>query len=192
MSFDETIIHCASPSLCGIKPANLFSMKESCFESGEEKLKSWQKIFSKKERYFVAIRKSDGRILFFVYDKSLLEKICANSSNKAYLLAKGYDFSRGFSAVISELLHRLAVSEDFPHEVGLFLGYPLEDVIGFESGKGAGYSSAGYWKVYGDPLSARVKMNEYKTCSEKCMNWLSAGYSVPAAANLYISSFGGK
>ena len=39
-------------------------------------------------------------------------------------------------------------SKIFPHEMGLLLGYPVEDVTGFmvHGGKNSLYS--GYWKVY--------------------------------------------
>ena len=36
----------------------------------------------------------------------------------------------------------------FPHEMGLLLGYPLDDVTGFIEQKGKNYLYAGYWKVY--------------------------------------------
>ena len=38
----------------------------------------------------------------------------------------------------------------FPHEMGLLLGYPLDDVTGFIEQKGKNYLYAGYWKVYAD------------------------------------------
>ena len=103
----------------------------------------------------------------------------------AYLLAKGYPVQKGFSAVLSELLHRLAVKEDFPHEVGLFLGYPLEDVVGFENFGAARFKYSGFWKVYGDKENAIRLMNLYKSCTETCMKLLASGLSVPLAAKNY-------
>lgn len=187
MSFDETIIHCASPALCGIKPASLFSMNESVFLSGEQKIKEWKPFFSKRRTYFVALKKADGRVLFFVYDARLLKKILAESSNRQYLASKGYPVERGFQAVLAELLHRLACADEFPHEVGLFLGYPLCDVIGFETQQAQGSRYSGFWKVYGNVHDARRIMNQYKTCSEKCMKLLNSGLSVPLAAEKYHS-----
>lgn len=32
---------------------------------------------------------------------------------------------------VAELIRRVRHEEDFPHEIGLFLGYPSEDVSGF-------------------------------------------------------------
>ena len=35
----------------------------------------------------------------------------------------------------------------FPHELGLLLGYPVEDVLGFIRNEGRNYLYCGYWKV---------------------------------------------
>ncbi|WP_191013428.1 DUF3793 family protein [Treponema zioleckii] len=186
MSFDETIIHCSAPSLCGIKPASLFSMNSTCYDSGIHKLRDWQSEFSKSKKYFVPLKKSEKRILFFVFDKNLLEKVCSDSSNLAYLKSKGYEVHKGFNVILSELLHRLAWQKKFPHEVGLFLGYPLVDVVGFEKNSSE-CKFAGFWKVYGDKKSAVEQMNLYKKCSDICMKWIDDGLSVP----LSIKKFGG-
>lgn len=192
MGFDETIIHCGAPALCGIKPACLFSMNGKIYSDGEKKLHEWQPVFSKDKKYFVPLKKSDGRFLFFVYDKNLLEKVCEKPENRNYLLLKGYPVQKGFGAVLAELLHRLAYSEAFPHEVGLFLGYPLEDVIGFETYGAEKFKYLGFWKVYGDKESAIRRMNLYKSCTETCMKLLSSGLSVPLAAKKYKTSKNAK
>lgn len=182
MSFDETLLHCSAPALCGIKPASLFSMNGVLFALGKQKLREYQPHFSKQKRYLVSLKKDDGRILFFVYDQTLLKKIVQDQNNSAYLRSKGYPTDRGFQAVLATLLHRLSANVQFPHEVGLFLGYPLVDVIGFETQQAHGSRYSGYWKVYGNVENARRTMNQYKSCSEKCMKWLASGLSVPLAA----------
>ena len=55
---------------------------------------------------------------------------------------------------IRELRHRLKDSTEFPHEIGLFLGYPIEDVVGFIRYAGKGCKLSGLWKVYGDAEAA--------------------------------------
>ncbi len=184
MSFDETIIHCSAPSLCGIKPACLFSMKSDCFNSGKTKLKEWSRHFAEQKRYIVTLKKESDRILFFVYDKSLIEKVLADKKSKIYLESKGYCTEKGVESCLSLLLHKLMYLKDFPHEVGLFLGYPLEDVIGFEERRCECILS-GFWKVYSDRSRAEKLMNMYKSCSEQCMHLLQTGLSVPSVATKY-------
>ena len=49
---------------------------------------------------------------------------------------------------------------EFPHEIGAFLEYPVEDVRGFLENKGENFLYSGYWKVYHN-LSKTLKLFEY-------------------------------
>ena len=40
----------------------------------------------------------------------------------------------------------MEASIDFPHEISVFLGYPLKDVKCFISRRGSGYHMCGEWK----------------------------------------------
>ena len=192
MGFEETIVHCGAPALCGIKPACLFSMAGENYYSGLEKLRLWQGDFSRRSVFFVPLKKEEGRFLFFVYDRILLERLCRNPENAEYLLSKGYPVQKGFGAVLSHLLHRLALSAEFPHEVGLFLGYPLEDVSGFELYGARNCKYSGFWKVYGNKEKALRLMKKYKTCTDICMKLLAGGLSVPLVARRYKNSNTGE
>lgn len=64
-----------------------------------------------------------------------------------------------------ELVRRLNRGEDFPHEIGLFLGYPAEDVSGFIRHGARCAKCVGTWKVYGDEESARKKFALYQKCT---------------------------
>ena len=69
------------------------------------------------------------------------------------------------SAMLENLSRRLNKRAEFPHEIGLFLGYPLADVKGFIENKGAGCKLVGFWKVYGDAVAAEKKFSQFKKCS---------------------------
>ncbi|MBQ7128480.1 MAG: DUF3793 family protein, partial [Clostridia bacterium] len=53
----------------------------------------------------------------------------------------------------------------FPHEVGLFLGYPPEDVKGFIENNAKCSKCVGCWKVYGDEEKAKKCFENYKKCT---------------------------
>ena len=55
---------------------------------------------------------------------------------------------------------------EFPHEIGFFLGYPHEDVIGFIENHGQGYTCCGAWKSYGDPVRARRYFDRCRACTD--------------------------
>jgi hypothetical protein len=73
-------------------------------------------------------------------------------------------------------------TEKCPHEIGLFLGYPPEDVDGFIRHKGADYALCGGWKVYGDVEYARRTWREWESVRERMARLLVSGVSCRTAA----------
>ena len=67
---------------------------------------------------------------------------------------------------ISHLIERLEENGTFPHEIGLFLGYPLDDVIGFIVNKGKNCHCIGCWKVYCNKEEAERTFCKYKKCTD--------------------------
>ena len=52
----------------------------------------------------------------------------------------------------------------FPHEIGVFLGYPLQDVKGFIENNGRNSKYTGLWKVYGDKAASIRMFKKYRKC----------------------------
>ena len=66
---------------------------------------------------------------------------------------------------MARLARRFRESEAFPHEVGLFLSYPPEDVKGFIDHRACGFKCAGLWKVYGDEERSRALFDKFERCT---------------------------
>ena len=66
----------------------------------------------------------------------------------------------------------------FPHELGLLLGYPVEDVLGFIRNEGRNYLYCGYWKVYGDVDAARITFDRYNQAKEDAIRLISSGMEI--------------
>ena len=89
----------------------------------------------------------------------------------------GYTHTTNIGSCIQTLKARLQQGyEEFPHEIGLFLGYPTEDVEGFISHKPCKY--IGMWKVYGDVERAQKIFESYEACRQKYEDLLSQGISL--------------
>ena len=84
--------------------------------------------------------------------------------------------------IIIRLMKRLEEYDGFPHEIGLFLGYPPEDVKGFIEHKGAGFKFAGLWKVYGDENAAKERFESYRRCTDHYSKLLDFGVPVEKLA----------
>ena len=97
----------------------------------------------------------------------------SDEKTQIILKCKGYDCTN-LSQCICRLIQKLQSDPDFPHEIGLFLGYPAEDVKGFIENKAACSKCSGCWKVYGDEQAARILFKKYKKCTEiYCRRWKS-------------------
>lgn len=94
--------------------------------------------------------------------KKLEEDLKKNEVSK-FLRENGYK-ETCVNYAISLLKKRLMDLKAFPHEIGVFLGYPIEDVIGFINNKGCNFKCCGYWKVYGDKEKAIKEFARYDKC----------------------------
>ena len=187
MSFEETVLACAAPALCGIKPASLFSLTGPRLKRERAKLARWSAEFAAMGRRIQVIRRSEDLFLCFAYDRQLLERTLGGREQVRYLSQKGYPVRQGWDSVCAELFARLSRGDSgsFPHEIGLFLGYPLSDVIAFEQDGGRRSKYTGSWQVYGNVEEACRRMKLYKECSRQCCRQLAAGTSVPAICKEY-------
>jgi hypothetical protein len=111
------------------------------------------------------LRETESRLLVLLYEKNLLAKTLSGGGVRCFLADSGYPAAFSMPLALHYLKKRFTAG-DFPHEVGLFLGYPVEDVTGFIRHKGQHYKLHGYWKVYGDVEGAKRLFRQYDLCRE--------------------------
>ena len=150
---DSLIIEHSSPTLAGLKTGSLFS----CPPESKEKLTAELSRIN-------PVKITDSRILIYVYRPEKLREDFKNSLVRDILTEYGYPVENS-ELCVKELVRRMKASESFPHEIGLFLGYPAEDVQGFIRNCAAKPKLVGAWKVYGDAEVAKKKFASYKKCT---------------------------
>ena len=79
--------------------------------------------------------------------------------------------------------------EGFPHEIGLLLGYPIEDVVGFIEQKGKNYLYSGYWKVYGEVEKKKEIFRQYEEAKEELILLLEDGYDMHSIIERYRDKY---
>ena len=154
MSEEMLIRHC-SPTLAGIKTANMFTC---CFENPEDIKRDIRKLNSmlvKNGLKALPLRFSGNRALIYVYRPTRLTEDLKNRTAGCILSGLGYEGKTTRQCIV-HLKRRICQQAEFPHEIGLFLGYPLSDVIGFIENRGWNYTCCGCWKSYGDPEKAQA------------------------------------
>jgi hypothetical protein len=143
--------------LMGCKPAVLFP-----FDAGD----LWGLLgFLPPRIGCLVIREERGRALIFLFDGAMLEQTIFRSPIRNLLAGMGYPSRPSLSLFLAHLQKQFE-GRRCPHEVGLFLGYPPDDVFGFIKNRGAGFKLCGPWKVYGDVERAKSHFREYERCRE--------------------------
>lgn len=159
----KAIIEHCSPTLAGLKTANMFSCEVSGMNLCSE-IRKLNNIMTKKGLRIVPIRTSCSKTLFYVYRPDRLKMDLANPLSKKILCEKGYCYTDAENCIV-QLAKRLSSKENFPHEIGLFLGYPPEDVLCFINNPHEGVKCVGCWKAYNDVEKAEKTFAKYKKCT---------------------------
>ena len=123
------------------------------------------------------MNKRDGRALIYVYREAMLKKALENRETAEFLKTCGYG-GLNVEKAVARLKERLAQSDGFPHEIGVFLGYPLGDVIGFIENGGKNCKCVGCWKVYCNECEAKKTFEKFKKCTGIYRRLYETGKSV--------------
>ena len=170
MSDDYLVRNCA-PTLAGIKTGNIFSCPYESKETLLDAIRQLNRRLSAKGLRVLPLRLSEEKALIYLFRPQCLSRDLSDSAAKDILRNYGYDLASCEKCVV-QLAKRLRLQKDFPHEIGLFLGYPPEDVCGFIENKACHCKCVGCWKVYGDEAAAKKKFEQYKKCTRVyCDQW---------------------
>ena len=170
------IDHCA-PTLAGLKTASLFNLTFSSREELDEKVLMANNMLNEKGLYCEVMRLRQTSALIYVYRHQQLADDLARVESQQVLSSIGYD-SEEIRLCLDVLKERLCYQEAFPHEIGLFLGYPIEDVIGFMRHQGKNSKHTGYWKVYGDVIESMKLFSQFKKCKNIYKERFGRGVSI--------------
>lgn len=191
IGLERKLVHHCTPTLASIKPANLFVCRDdaACGLSGKSAMapqssEAFEAAFTHElaacrnklapygVRIEVLARRKSG-ILLYTYRPNLLRAYLSQGRIAGYLQCEGYNpYDLGECIMKlhkrisgNELTEALAGRCAFPHEIGFFLGYPYDDVIGFIENEGENSICTGCWKVYSKARDARACFCRYKSCT---------------------------
>lgn len=161
---EELIIQHCSPTLAGMKTGNLFGCHYDSIQDMREAVRLWNRAFIKKGVRVLPLQYRNNRALIYIYRPSRLSRDLQNETACKLLSERGYGADTS-EQCIYQLVKRMSECEEFPHEIGLFLGYPPEDVCGFIENRKESCKCVGHWKVYGNEEEARKTFAKYKKCT---------------------------
>lgn len=178
---EELMVRQCAPTLAGIKTGSLFPCPCDDRETLLCQVRSINRRLSPKGLCLLPLRFTEGSVLLYLYRPATLRRDLSDGMARGILTEAGYD---GVSCgrCVAMLIRRLRQGGDFPHEIGLFLSYPPEDVKGFVENHACHYKCAGLWKVYGDEVRAQRLFDRFKRCTDTYYRLWQAGATIEQLA----------
>ena len=179
-NFETVMIEQCAPVLASLKPAGLFRYETSDCADLARRVRNWNAQLNPKG---LRVRVLKGcvhthRYLVYVYRESKLQAVLADEKVRAFLQQEGYRLpadATDCSTLLTQLSRRLCCAAEFPHEIGVFLGYPLTDVVGFIENHGQNFTCCGCWKAYGDPQTAQKHFAQLTKCTAVYLRLFHSG-----------------
>lgn len=164
MSLERSLIEHCSPTLASLKAGSLFCFPAPADRGLRTQIASINGELRQKGLVLIPVKPQGDRTLCYLCRLSQLGSMLASPQNRDFLRSRGYNPSCARSA-LATLCRRLREGGTFPHEIGLFLGYPLGDVIGFIENGGKNCLCCGCWKAYTDACAAKRLFARYDKCT---------------------------
>ena len=156
----EALIRFCAPTLSAVKSAGAFGYSYSSEKELENQIHGLNRRLLNKGIVVLPLRALEKRALIYAFRPAVLSFELSHEIARGILSAYKYPQNNLFLDILC-LAERLEGNR-FPHELGLFLGYPPCDVLGFILNGGARYKKAGLWKVYADEEEAERRFALYK------------------------------
>ncbi|MCR5208934.1 MAG: DUF3793 family protein [Lachnospiraceae bacterium] len=159
----DAIIEYCAPTLAGIKTGNMFSIKNDGIDVDKE-IRELNRVLVNKGLRLVPLRRKKETTLIYLYRPERLDKDLVDPCAMEILKSKGYSCGNSERCIV-ELVKHIESDPGFPHEIGLFLGYPPLDVKKFMADPFNGVKCVGCWKAYDNEREARKTFDRYKRCT---------------------------
>ena len=178
---EEILIRQGAPTLAGIKTGSLFPCPCEDREDLLADIRRLNRLLVPKGLCLLPIRFLAGQALLYLYRPAELRRDLQDALASELLRQAGYG-EESCARCVARLACRFRESGEFPHEVGLFLSYPPEDVQGFIDHRAEDFKCAGLWKVYGDEQQAQLLFDRFRRCTQRyCALW-QTGYRLEQLA----------
>jgi len=166
-----------APTIYGEKPGTLLNL----MDTSKLPMKTlWREygysMLVQSNIEWVILKDEPGSIKILFYRVDLLNRAIHDHKVRHFLEGFGYRDAMN----VHEMLHYF--KERFqslcPHEMGIFLGIPLKDVLGFMGMSEECRTCQGMWQIYGDPVSSLSIMERMEATKSQVADWIMEGYAV--------------
>ena len=173
---EVVFVYYLAPVILGGKPASLFA-----FEENQVEVFLQYCTFLDIKTYCLS---EQGRKKYYLfYKESGMRELLQHVGLQEFLEGYGYESDKrtrkqdGLLLYLEILGKRLSgfhnEKEPFPHEIGVFLGYPLDDVKAYIKEQGRNALLSGYWKVYHNPEVAKNQFATYDDARKTLLDFVT-------------------
>lgn len=169
----QIVLQCA-PLLTGVKISNLLTVASDRKQEAEG-------LFEGTAVSCYMLYESGEKTTFLLYLRSGLTEYLAKEDVKRLMERFGYHamkLERILERVSEKYTSHMDGTGGFPHEIGLLLGYPPADVLGFIRNNGQNYLCTGYWKVYSNQSECKRIFRGYSQARERLIHMVSHGMRI--------------
>lgn len=167
----------AAEVIAGEKPANLLGIANRRRPCGRNLYSLWKECGAEVlVESGLAVHELADRgdsILLLIYRPDALGALLRRPSASAVLARAGYGDVSDLDSMLGELNSRME-GDSFPHEIGVFLGYPLKDVAAFMGLVRIPFACQGPWKIFGDPRESLRLAEVFRCCRARMAERLSS------------------
>lgn len=169
----QLLLQCA-PMIAGLKASNLLIIASEN-EADARRILNGTKISCAR------LARMDKKTTMLIYHEKWVKEYLASREVSDLLRVLGYE-GKGFYEVLHSVRKKyrsyMKKEGEFPHELGLLLGYPAEDVKGYMDNKGRNYLCTGYWQVYADPAAKLNLFQKFELARERLIRAIFDGKEI--------------
>lgn len=169
----QLLLQCA-PMIAGLKASNLLIIASEN-EADARRILNGTKISCAR------LARMDKKTTMLIYHEQWVKEYLASREVSELLRVLGYE-GKGFYEVLHSVRKKyrsyMKREGEFPHELGLLLGYPAEDVKGYMDNKGRNYLCTGYWQVYADPAAKLNLFQKFELARERLIRAIFDGKEI--------------
>ena len=171
---EQAVVAHGAPTLARLKPGSLFNL--ACDSDGtlREEMARLSPALRDGGVELTVLRRRERWHLMYLYRPAELAQALGHPEVRDFMARYGY--GKEPEAALERLCERRRADGRFPHEIGVFLGYPLRDVQGFILNEGRDCLLSGLWKVYADPERAQALFAQYRRCTEAYVRLFAQGW----------------
>jgi len=166
--------------LAGAKPSALISIPDRPHACGRNLYRLWREhgraVMGRTRLCAREIGKGTGFIQLFFYISDDFSRYLERHDVTALLKRAGYQGPFTKDHALGQLEERLK-SGTFPHEIGIFLGYPPKDVAAFMGWIKLPFTCQGPWKMFGNPRASLGLAETFRICRQRMAKRLTSAQS---------------